>query len=246
MLRKNGNIYKYELLDNTHLFDKDLMNIQIEGWNPNVGMDFDDIFCVKTSGYAKQTIDHVPNSLEHLEIVVSNLEEIPPFPLCIKYVKILNSKVNMNEDGLQELHQKYPKSFIHISTFEHMGFLNVNEIHHQQQVEIIRQDLQRLNRQDVLPIIANNANPLIANNANPLIANNANPLIANITQTVHLSSINNCIVNAIVIIREESRKHELVKYPVGELFNEPNSFSFKWIKFWFQEIQTGLRRQIQN
>lgn len=201
MLQKKGQIYKYQMFDNKHIFNKGLMNIQIEGWNPDVSMDFDDIFCIKTSCYNKKTIDNIPRSMQHLEITISNLEEIPLFPACIQTVKLINSKINIDDKGLQDLRELYPKAFINITTFDCMGFNDTHEIHHQEQAEIMRQNLQRRD-----------------------IVNNLHPL--NNNQTVHVSSINECIVKAIDIIKRESKKYTRVSYPVEELYYDGSTSFF--------------------
>ena len=49
---KNANIFKYKLVDNTHLFDVNLMQLQIEGWNED--LTFNDITHIKTIDYLEQ------------------------------------------------------------------------------------------------------------------------------------------------------------------------------------------------
>lgn len=65
ILKKEGQQYKYFLFDNTYLFNRDLMDIQIEGWNMDVFLTFDDIICIRTDNYNPpyQKIEQIPQGL---------------------------------------------------------------------------------------------------------------------------------------------------------------------------------------
>jgi hypothetical protein len=67
MLEKDATIYKYKLVDNQHLFNKDVMNLQIEGWNTEIPMNYNNIICIRTEDYLKPIIDEIPPFLERIQ-----------------------------------------------------------------------------------------------------------------------------------------------------------------------------------
>lgn len=197
MLEKNKTIYKYKLFDNTHLFDKDLMNLRIEGWNTDVKMDFNDIICIKTEDYHIEQITSIPFSLRELSIINTDLKEIPLFPKEIKSIQIINSKIEIDEPGMTILQNCYPSAKINITKYTFM-----------------EKDWSHQQNQNVNEAVRN------INNIIHLIEDPNKDTILNNSQTVHISSINKCVIDAITIIKEESNKYTKVINPVYCLFHE--------------------------
>ena len=198
MLEKNKTIYKYKLFDNTHLFDKDLMNLRIEGWNTEVKMDFNDIICIKTEDYHNENIASIPFSLRELSIKNTDLKEIPLFPKGIKSIQLINSKIEMDEPKMQILKNCYPSAKINITTLTFM-----------------EKDWTLQRQADVNEAVAN-INNMIRGREDP----NKDTILKNNSQTVHISSINKCVLDAITMIKEESKKYTKINNPVYCLFHE--------------------------
>ena len=198
MLEKNKTIYKYKLFDNTHLFDKDLMNLRIEGWNTEVKMDFNDIICIKTEDYHNEQITSIPFSLKELSIKNTDLKEIPLFPKGIKSIQLINSKIEMDEPKMQILKNCYPSAKINITTLTFM-----------------EKDWTLQRQADVNEAVAN-INNMIRGREDP----NKDTILKNNSQTVHISSINKCVLDAITMIKEESKKYTKINNPVYCLFHE--------------------------
>jgi hypothetical protein len=196
ILEKNKEIYKYKLLDNAHVFDKDLMNLQIEGWNTDVPMDYDDIICIKTEDYYQEYVGELPSSLREIYIKYSELREVPLFNENIEKIQIFNSKIEMTDDKMNELRGFYPKAKISISSnsFMEKRYVNYNlRNNHLREGPMYDIDIGLREPDDN---------------------------VLNSSQTVHLTSINKCILTAIKIIKIESSKYPTVLNPIQKLFIE--------------------------
>lgn len=208
MLEKNQTIYKYKLFDNTHLFDKDLMNLRIEGWNTDVKMDFNDIICIKTEDYFNERIISVPFSLRELSIKNTDLKEIPLFPKEIKSIQIINSKIEIDEEQMLILRNCYPSAKINITkiTFMEKDWNQQRQAELNEAVANINHMIRRRD-DNIMPGIHRAEDPFTDN-------------ILNDSQTVHISSINKCVIDAITLIKEESEKYKKVNDPLYCLFHE--------------------------
>lgn len=196
ILEKNKNIYKYKLFDNAFLFHKDIMDLQIEGWNTGVPMDYDDIICIKTDGYYKTTIPSIPKSLREISIKDSNITEVPVFPPSITSIQIINSKIEMNDQELKNLHTLYPQATIQIANYDFM-----------------KKQIKRVEVQEAL-------DEFEAIRGETHQENN----VLSSSQTVHISSINNCVIQAIEIIKKEYIHYPLIRNPIDALLNgEPTN-----------------------
>ena len=200
MLEKNGTIYKYKLFDNAHLFNKDVMNLQIEGWNTDIAMDYNDIICIRTEDYLKTNIDEIPSSMREFNIKRTKLENIPTFTQEIKNIQISNSKIEMTDENMLELKKLYPKAKINITNLKFMeSEWKKPNIQHR----IVPNNLHLDRREQFRP------------NINDHFEQNN---ILDSSQTVHITSINHCVIESIKIIKEESKKYPTVEDPEYLLF----------------------------
>lgn len=207
MLEKNGKIYKYTQYDNTFLFNRGLMDIQIEGWNPEIKMNYDDIICIRTSFLQQDNIPDLPLALKELEIQYSNLSTVPVFPKGIRKVRLINNKIEITEKLLADVRANYPKTFIQIENLD-MSMMRGKSITME---EILIKEQLRVARERIIEIDTD-TRPVFRIN----LGNNKNVL--DTTQTVHIPSINNGVNNAIFIIKEKSAKCPVVKNPLDALF----------------------------
>lgn len=200
---KNAKIFKYKLIDNEHLFNVNLMQLQIEGWNEE--LTFNDITHIRTFDYLKDKIDTLPTSLKELNIKKSNINVIPIFNDKIEQIKIINSKIDNNEDNISSLKMMYPKAKIDIYNNEFMFKTNYVRKY---------EPVVRLVRQVGIGFVPFERN---YRNLNNIIDDTKNVL--NSQQTVHLSSINKCVIDAIEFIKKESGKYDVVSVPIDKLLS---------------------------
>ena len=202
MLEKNGTIYKYKLFDNEHLFNKDVMNLQIEGWNTDIAMDYNDIICIRTEDYLKTSIEDIPGSIKEFNIKRTKLENIPTFPQEIKNIQLMNSKIEMTDEKISELKDLYPKAKINITNFKFMeSEWEKPRIQHRNNNDNLRLD----HREQILPNTRNEPNNILDS-----------------SQTVHITSINHCVIESIKIIKKESKKYPTITSPEYLLFYNKN------------------------
>lgn len=193
MLEKNGKIYKHLLYDNTHLFKRGLMDVQIEGWNPDIPMNYDDIICIRTSGVEQTSIPILPKALRELEISYSKLTTVPVFPTGIQKIVLIHNNIEITDEKWSELRAMHPRAFIQIENPDHSMFRGkpVLEEHHLQnareEIHMIRQDRRGIN-------------------------------VLDSDQTVHITSINHGVSRAMDIIRTEVSRTPLVVNPIEKLF----------------------------
>ena len=201
MLQKNSAIYKYVMYDNTLLFNRGIMDVQIEGWNPNVPMNYDDIICIRTASIKLKSIPDLPLSLKEIVIRYSELTSVPVFPTGIQKVQLIHSKIEITDEQMAELRALYPKTFIQIE--------NPNEFLSGKPVDIQAEEQIRhlqIARQEIRDAI------------NDTRSFGKNKNVLNSDQTVHISSLNNCVCKAISIIKDESAKCSRVLNPINALF----------------------------
>jgi hypothetical protein len=201
--QKNENIYKYKLIDNAYLFDANLMQLQIEGWNEE--LTFNDITHIRTVDYLKESIESLPNELKELDIKRTNINVIPTFTDKIRHVKMIDSKIQITDEANSSVKQLYPNAKIEIYDTGNM----------------FKTDYDRKvynNRRPVVNNFVPNHGAMIINP--PIIDDMKNVL--NSTQTVHLSSINKCIIDAIELIKKDSLKYDNVIDPIEKLLSVMN------------------------
>ena len=107
-------------------------------------------------------------------------KEIPLFPKGIKSIQIINSKIEMDEPQMQILKNCYPSAKINITTLTFM-----------------EKDWTLQRQADVNEAVAN-INNMIRGREDP----NKDTILKNNSQTVHISSINKCVLDAITVIKE--------------------------------------------
>ena len=239
MLEKNKSIYKYKLLDNAQLFNRNVMNLQIEGWNTaDIKLDFNDIICIKTEDYLQPQINEIPESLKELHIKRSNLTTLPLFPKEIRSIQLTNSKIEITEEEIAQLRVLYPKANINITNYPFMEKDWVTE-----DLNEVRQNIDNIRRE----VIRRHDRPRF--NVN-FFSGDTTTNVLNTGQTVHITSINKCVIDAIEIIKNESKKYISVKDPIYTLFHnikegEKNTF-YRYIinKLWniqFTQLQIYVR-----
>ena len=226
MLKKDNQMYKYTLYDNTHLFHPELMNIQIEGWNQDVELTYDDIFCIRTEDYcsAVRRIEQIPTSMSELYIKMSNITEAPVFPPDIKNIQLYGTDIELTEEQRTELHRLYPKALIAIDS---SPFLKKKAI----PIPVRREVYIRTNYDDY----DSDANSQYSSyfdrgeeeeedDDNDGLYNGFDMNhVLNTDETVHLTSINYSVLQSIQVIQEESQKYPEVLKPIHLLFEEERS-----------------------
>ena len=234
ILEKNGQQYKYPLYDNTHLFDRDLINIQIEGWNMDVFLTYDDIVIIRTENYnpKERRIAVLPQRLDEIYIKFSNITELPVFPPDIKSIQLYDTGIVLDDDGeqLAELHRLYPKAMITISsvpsmkrdiairtyykyTYNHTAYDDSGDDDDDDDDDVSQYSYRGEDDDDY-----------------------EQTHVLNDEQTVHLSSINRSVSLSIDIIRIEYEKYPQVLTPMQLLFCEVDTTSDENIKL-MAEIQ---------
>jgi hypothetical protein len=232
ILKKNKEIYKYKLLDNEFLFDIKIMNLQIEGWNTEVKMNYDDIICIRTEDYFKETIRKLPQSLEEFHMKNSHLKEIPPFNKNIKNVQIINSRIVFNEKEAEEFKQLYPGARVNIATYDYM----------KKDYITTRPVFERHNDPRNINI---NINRMF--DFDDAVRNGTtHHALKDNSQTVHISSINNCVIKAIEIIKEESKKYTELQKPANKLFELPLKVGSPYYYKWFLNIVNPVINQFKE
>ena len=194
-LEKNGKIYKYTLVDNTHVFNRGFMDIQIEGWSPEIPMNYDDIICIRTACITLESLPVLPRYLQELEIYYSDLITVPAFPTGIRNIKIIHSKIEIDDIQLTELRKTFPNAFIQIEN-PYKSIMR-GKPREEEQLRLAREEIHAVRY-------------------GPRIGEEKNVLESK--QTVHISSINDCVCKAVAIIREKSKQCPVVKYPIEALF----------------------------
>lgn len=210
ILQRDGQQYKYSMFDNTFLFNRDLMDIQIEGWNPDVFLTFDDIVCIKTENYNNQEhrIEQLPQGLLELAIRFSNITELPVFPPSIKKIQLYETGIVLTEEQMGDLRKKHPVATIAISGVPPM------------KKEVLRQTYYKY----VMPsyYLADSDDDYSycgSDEDEEKDVLNRQHVLDN-SQTVHLTSINHSVLESIKIIQKESEKYPPVLTPIQLLFRE--------------------------
>jgi hypothetical protein len=203
ILEKDKKIHKYKMIDNAHLFDKNLMNLQIEGWNTDVEMNYDDIICIKTENYLKEKIDDMSKTMMELEIRNSRLKEVPLFTDKIRKIQLVNSEIDIDDAKIAELHLLYPKAKLIITKFE---------------IDIMKRDYT-----NPIPTIQQHYGNANWDIPDPQFNHLQERNVLNSTQTVHLTSVNVGVIKGIEIIKAESKKYTLVNNAVGKLLEPPST-----------------------
>ena len=111
------------------------------------------------------------------------------------------------EEKTQELRQLYPKASIHLSNFAFMEskYKKFNEL------EQFRNEFRNEMR-----LLGERNDNLLGPLHNTTLTNN----VLNSSQTVHITSINKCVIDAIEIIKRESKKYATIKDPIQFLLYE--------------------------
>lgn len=236
MLKKDNQMYKYTLYDNTHLFHPELMNIQIEGWNPDVFLTYDDIFCIKTEDYhsAVRRIEQLPTSMNELYMKFSNITETPVFPPDIKSIQLYGTDIELTEEQRTELHRLYPKASIAIDS---IPFLKKKVVPVRREVYIRREyedDDDDSTSQYSAYFDRDDDDEDDNDSHNGFDMNH----VLDTAQTVHLTSINYSVSQSIQVIQEESQKYPEVLKPIHLLFEETDDRTLRTaLREWCEQLQ---------
>lgn len=225
MLEKNGTIYKYKLFDNTHLFHRDVMELQIEGWNIDTPLKYNDIVCIKTEDYFQETIPDLPFSLRELHIKKSKLTEVPRFQPHVKSIQLINSQIVVDDLAMENLRRLYPQAYINISQ-------------HKLETDWVRET--PVFRRYVAPI-----HPWAPGNAVPRFLEQPEHVLDS-DQTVHITSINHGVLDAIQVIQKESIKYPFVQDPVYALFHSEKRTYWQYWKGMLSPSRIYLEHEIQK
>lgn len=236
MLEKNGTIYKYKLFDNTYLFHRDVMELQIEGWNTITPLKYNDIVCIKTEDYFQENIPDLPFSLRELHIKKSKLTEVPRFQPHVKSIQLINSQIVVDDPALENLRRLYPQAYINISQ-------------HKLETDWVRETpVFRRHVDPIHPMFRRNGEP--RRNWEPLDAfpgNGEQPEnVLDSDQTVHITSINHGVLDAIQVIQKESGKYPLVKDPIYALFHSEKRTYWQYWKGMLSPSRIYLEHEIQR
>ena len=220
VLEKDGQQYKYAMFENSHIFNRDLMDIQIEGWNMDVFLTYDDIVCIKTENYdsPERRIEQLPLKLSELHIRFSNITELPVFPPNIQKIQLYETGVVLNEEQMTELHNLFPNVIIAISSVHKMKAQKPIVPYYRYTmptyVEYDSDDVYTQYSYD-------GSDDDDDDDYNGEEFYDEYHVLDN-TQTVHLTSINKSVSQSIEIIRKEYEKHPQVLTPFQLLFREEN------------------------
>lgn len=235
IMEKEGQQYKYSLYNNSHLFNRDLMNIQIEGWNMDVFLTFDDIICIKTENFYPQErrIEELPKGLIELQIRFANIVELPVFPPNIKKIQMFDTGVVLDEDKMLELQKMYPDATITISSVPSMKrevaiptyyrFTHINDENDE------NDEISRYTYDSYSDYSFN------GDDDDDDDFFNMDKHVLNNKQTVHLTSINQSVMKSIEVIFKESEKYPPIYDPVEILFEEINGLDEITLKFAIKE-----------
>lgn len=220
MLEKDGQIYKYILYDNTHVFNRDLMDIQIEGWNPDVFLTYDDIVCVRTHDYhtSIRRIDELPPTLTDLYIRSSNITDIPVFQPDVKSIQLYGTNIEEPTSEQQdELRRLYPRALIAIDSLAFM--FKKQPVVQPREYQGYTRGYDSDENSDYSDDDYSQYSYRGSDDDNNLVGTYTelnHPLDTD--QTVHLTSINHTVLQSIQILREKSQEYPQVLKPIHLLF----------------------------
>lgn len=251
-LERNGETQIIELIDNTHLFHRDLTNLYLEQYVDKDGVPytFDDITHIYTSYYTPNSVDILPAQLNKLQMTKTNLSIFPVLPISIEHVNIHQSMLREIPDMTNYINLKFlrisecmiTKAFIppklnentRATIFSYQGskpFIYYDDLDPTVPVNNTRPDIEYDPYDPTVPV--NNIRPVIEYDPyDPVpvhLTDDTTPL--NGSQTVHLHSINQSVIKSYEKLKAYAIKYELTKIddPLFELFNavEPTDPLYK-------------------